>query len=55
MRITAIREKTVGIDSQIRNAVIDFSEMTVSVVAVVTDLERDGRPVVGYGFNSNGR
>ena len=29
--------------------------MTASVVAVVTDVKRDGRRVVGYGFNSNGR
>ena len=29
--------------------------MTASLVAVVTDVVRDGRPVVGYGFNSNGR
>ena len=29
--------------------------MTVSLVAVVTDAVRDGRRVVGYGFNSNGR
>ncbi len=29
--------------------------MTTSLVAVVTDVVRDGRPVVGYGFNSNGR
>src|SRR3546814_1243040 len=29
--------------------------MTASVVAVVTDVVRDGKPVVGYGFNSNGR
>ena len=29
--------------------------MTASVVADVTDVVRDGRPVVGYGFNSNGR
>src|SRR5580658_10404493 len=29
--------------------------MTLSLVAVVTDVERDGRRVVGYGFNSNGR
>ena len=29
--------------------------MTCSVVAVVTDVVRDGKPVVGYGFNSNGR
>ena len=41
--------------SDIRNAVIDFSQMTASVVAVVTDAERGGRPVVGYGFSSNGR
>ncbi|MDE2263618.1 MAG: mandelate racemase/muconate lactonizing enzyme family protein [Gammaproteobacteria bacterium] len=29
--------------------------MTVSVVALVTDVTRDGKPVIGYGFNSNGR
>jgi L-alanine-DL-glutamate epimerase-like enolase superfamily enzyme len=29
--------------------------MTLSLVAVVTDVVRDGRRVVGYGFNSNGR
>src|SRR3954462_11055687 len=29
--------------------------MTASVVAIVTDVVRDGRRVVGYGFNSNGR
>jgi D(-)-tartrate dehydratase len=29
--------------------------MTVSVVAVITDVRRGGRPVVGFGFNSNGR
>ncbi|HWL67983.1 MAG TPA: mandelate racemase/muconate lactonizing enzyme family protein [Geminicoccus sp.] len=55
MRITDIREKTVSIASPIANAYIDFSKMTCSVVAVVTDVVRDGKPVVGYGFNSNGR
>ncbi len=55
MRITAIRETTAPIASTIRNAFIDFGKMTVSVVAVLTDVVRDGRPVVGYGFNSNGR
>ena len=29
--------------------------MTLSAVAVVTDVVRGGRPVIGYGFNSNGR
>jgi len=55
MRIVAIREKTVPIASPIANAYIDFSKMTCSVVAVVTDVIRDDRPVIGYGFNSNGR
>src|SRR3954463_11221555 len=55
MRIIDIREKTFPIASPIRNAYIDFSKMTLSLVAVVTDVVRDGRRVVGYGFNSNGR
>ncbi len=55
MKIVSIREAVVPIASDIRNAFIDFSKMTASVVAVVTDVIRDGRPVVGYGFNSNGR
>lgn len=55
MRIKRIQEKTVSIASAIKNAYIDFSKMTVSVVAIETDVIRDGKPVVGYGFNSNGR
>lgn len=55
MRILDIREITKPIASPIRNAYIDFSKMTASLVAVVTDVIRDGRRVIGYGFNSNGR
>ena len=55
MRITAIRDTVAPISSAIANATIDFSRMTASVVAIHTDLVRDGRPVVGFGFNSNGR
>jgi L-alanine-DL-glutamate epimerase-like enolase superfamily enzyme len=55
MRITAIRDIVAPIRSQIANAYIDFSQMTASVVAVVTDRVIDGKPVVGFGFNSNGR
>jgi L-alanine-DL-glutamate epimerase-like enolase superfamily enzyme len=55
MRITAIRDIVAPIKSDIANAWIDFSTMTASVVAVVTDVVVDGRPVVGFGFNSNGR
>jgi L-alanine-DL-glutamate epimerase-like enolase superfamily enzyme len=55
MKIVAVHEKTFPIASAIRNAYIDFSKMTLSAVAVVTDVHRDGKRVVGYGFNSNGR
>jgi L-alanine-DL-glutamate epimerase-like enolase superfamily enzyme len=54
-RIVDIVEVTKPIASPIRNAYIDFSKMTASLVAVVTNVERNGRRVVGYGFNSNGR
>jgi len=55
MKITAICEAVVALSSDIRNAYIDFSKMTASVVAVITDVRRDGKRVAGYGFNSNGR
>jgi D(-)-tartrate dehydratase len=55
VRILDVREATKPISSPIRNAYIDFSKMTTSLVAIVTDVVRDGRRVVGYGFNSNGR
>ncbi|HEX3350695.1 MAG TPA: mandelate racemase/muconate lactonizing enzyme family protein [Acetobacteraceae bacterium] len=55
MRIVDVCEATKPIASPIRNAYIDFTKMTTSLVAVVTDAVRDGRRVVGYGFNSNGR
>jgi len=37
------------------NAYITFTDMTISVVAIETDVHRDGKPVIGYGFSSNGR
>src|SRR5665647_3929488 len=55
MRITGIADIVVPISSAIANAYIDFSQMTASVVAIFTDVVRDGKPVVGFGFNSNGR
>ena len=55
MKIADIREVVVPIKSPIRNAFIDFSQMTVSVLALITDVVREGHPVVGFGFNSNGR
>jgi len=55
VRIIDVREDALSLRSEIRNAWISFAEMDTSIVAVVTDAIRDGRPVVGYGFNSNGR
>ena len=55
MKIVDIRHTTVPIASDMANAYISFSKMDVSVLAIITDEMRDGRPVVGYGFNSNGR
>ncbi len=55
MRIVDIRETTVKLESKLRNAAFSFDEMTTSIVAVVTDVMRGGKPVVGYAFNSTGR
>lgn len=55
MKITEIRETTISLRSPIRNAWIDFSEMTTSLVVVKSDVVRDGKPLCGFGFNSNGR
>ena len=55
MRLTEIREATASISSQIQNAYVNFSQMTISVVAVESDVMRQGRRLTGYGFCSNGR
>lgn len=59
MRIAAIVERAVGLDGGRRggpaNAVVNFSGHTVSLVAVITDVIRGGRPVAGVAFNSIGR
>ncbi len=55
MKITAIHDRVVPIRSDIRNAFIDFSQMTASIVGIRSDVVRDGEPLIGYGFNSNGR
>jgi D(-)-tartrate dehydratase len=55
MRVVDIRECAIPIKSNISNSSFDFSEMTTSVVAVITDVVREGKPVVGFAFNSTGR
>jgi len=53
-KIIELREKTASLRSNISNAVIAFSQMTVSLVAAVVDCGK-GKPVIGYGLHSNGR
>lgn len=55
MRIVDIRETAIPLKSNLRNSGFDFSEMTTSVVAVITDVVRDGKTVAGFAFNSTGR
>src|SRR5690349_24731801 len=55
MRIVDIRERAIPLKSDLKNSSFDFSEMTTSLVAVITDVVRGGRPVAGFAFNSTGR
>ncbi len=55
IRITEIRERAVRLDGRIANAVVDFSRHDVSLVILVTDRKRNGKPVYGVAFNSIGR
>jgi D(-)-tartrate dehydratase len=55
LRIVDIRETAIPLNSTLANSSFNFSEMTTSVVAVITDVRRDGKPVVGFAFNSTGR
>jgi L-alanine-DL-glutamate epimerase-like enolase superfamily enzyme len=55
MRIVDIREQAIPLRSSLANSGFDFSEMTTSVVALITDVVREGRPVAGFAFNSTGR
>lgn len=55
MKIVSAHVGTIPISSSMRNAYIDFSKMDCTIVALVSDIVVDGKPLVGYGFNSNGR
>src|ERR1700687_4165069 len=55
MRIVDIRETAIPLKSTLANSSFNFSEMTTSVVAVITDIVRNGKPVCGFAFNSTGR
>lgn len=55
MRIREIRDISVRLEGAVSNAVVSFSDHDVSLIAVVTDVQRNGRPLIGYAFNSIGR
>jgi len=54
MRIVDIRERSISV-SRYADPAIPSGELTTSLVAVITDVVREGKPVVGYGFASVGR
>lgn len=55
MKIVEIRDIDVPLTSAFSNAVVSFDRHKVSLVAITTDVVRNGRPLVGVAFNSIGR
>lgn len=55
MCVVAVKEETIRIGAPTRTASIGFDAMTASALAVHTDLEKNGKPVVGLAFDSIGR
>jgi L-alanine-DL-glutamate epimerase-like enolase superfamily enzyme len=55
MKIVGIYQADLPISSPGKNAVVDFSGLKTSAVAVLSDQMRDGKTLVGYGFGSIGR
>ncbi len=50
----AIRERAIPISRYV-DPTLPSGGLTTSIVAITTDVVRDGKPVVGYGFSSIGR
>lgn len=55
MKIVDIVTLDVKLSGAISNAVVSFDDHDVSLVAVISDVIRNGRPVTGIAFNSIGR
>lgn len=55
MKITRITAITVPLRSDIRNALVSFSEMTGTIVQIESDVVREGQRITGLGFGSIGR
>ncbi|HKQ75005.1 MAG TPA: enolase C-terminal domain-like protein [Blastocatellia bacterium] len=54
MRVVGIREQTISI-SRYSDHRIPSDGLNTTAVAVVTDVHRNGAPVIGFGFSSIGR
>jgi D(-)-tartrate dehydratase len=54
MRIVDIIERTIPI-SRYSDPRIPSDGLNTTVVAIITDVHRNGRPIVGFGFSSIGR
>jgi L-alanine-DL-glutamate epimerase-like enolase superfamily enzyme len=55
MKITDIRELSVPLAGNVANALVSFAEHNVSLIAVTSDVIRNGKPLIGYAFDSIGR
>jgi len=55
VKIVSAHAGTIPIKSSMSNAYINFSTMDCTIVALVSDVIVDGKPLIGYGFSSNGR
>lgn len=55
MKIIEIREVSVPLEGNISNSLVSFAGHDVSLVAIISDVMRAGKPVVGLAFNSIGR
>jgi hypothetical protein len=55
VKILKVIEQPVRLQGNISNALVNFSSHTVSIVAVITDQIKNGKPLVGLSFNSIGR
>jgi L-alanine-DL-glutamate epimerase-like enolase superfamily enzyme len=54
-RITKLVARSIPLHAEISNALVDFSGMTGSIVALVADSGPTNSPVAGFGFGSIGR
>ncbi len=55
MRITRILERTIPLTTNISNSARSLKDIRTTIVAVVSDVIRNGKPLIGFAFSSIGR